>query len=277
MTTALDLVDEHVASDRLRRVDDRSPLRRAVSALFTFAVLGVAAYLWPATLGGVTRLVIVTGDSMSPTYHYGDVVVTRDRGEPVVGDAVVFEVPDGPAEGLLVIHRVLTIDTSGTITTQGDNRDTPDQWPLERDDVVGEPVAHIPKAGLIVWTLQSPFAMACIGLLAAALILWPRERVDDDDEIEEIDPGDDVLEPSPVMPLVDHEMWRLEPPPAIISSASLLVAGNDELRRRRRRIGERPTPIVEVFPASLFDLGAPADPDLVAEAEAWLDEQLAGV
>lgn len=258
------------------RSDERSVPRRMLSVLVTIVVLVFAIYLWPARLGGSTRLVIVSGDSMQPTYDLGDLVVSRDSGTIDLGDVVVFEVPTGPAEHMLVIHRVLEIDDDGTITTQGDNRATPDRWPLDRDDVVGEPVAHIPKAGLIVWMLRTPFVLACIAVLILALLLWPRDPKTDDvetDRDDDLDRPEPSAEPTvlPRRPLVEHEMWRLETPPAIVSAASPLAVDGDEQRRRLRRIGDGEREGSQYF----FDLGAPIDPVVMAEAEAWVDEQLA--
>lgn len=261
--------------------DRRRPMRRALSWLFTIAIVAIMIYAWPARLGGLTRLVIVTGDSMEPTYDYGDLVVARGGGVPAVGDTVVFAVPDGPAEGLLVIHRVLSIDPDGTITTQGDNRDTPDQWPLASDDVVGEPVAHVPKAGLLVWMVRSPFVLACIVVLVVALLMWPRSRPDDDGELDDgeldaDDPvaltgaGDDRFE----RPAFGHELWRLEAPSALTSSASVLTADRVAQRLRPRRIGDADG-VELVLAPHVWDLGAPIDETIMAEAEAWVDEQLA--
>lgn len=259
--------------------DQRSTAQRVFAGMFTIAIVVAAVYFWPARLGGLTRLVIVSGDSMEPTYDLGDLVVARDGDEPDVGDTVVFEVPTGPAEGLLVIHRVLTIDADGTITTQGDNRDTPDQWALVDDDVVGEPIAHVPKAGLLVWMVRSPFVLACLVVLIASLLMWPRGVLDDDDEDVDDDEAD-VSEPVRRLAALESqlavglEMWRLEPPPLVTSAASLLVADRDDLRGRRSVIG-RAEPAERLDVRQHFDFGAPIDPSVMAEAEAWVDEQLA--
>ena len=61
----------------------------------TVVVLLLVVYLWPAQLGGSARIIVVAGDSMEPTYSFGDAVVVRDRDVTDVGDVVVFEVPEG--------------------------------------------------------------------------------------------------------------------------------------------------------------------------------------
>ena len=112
----------------------RPPVRSVLSWTLTAAVIAAVAFLWPATLGGSTRLIVVSGHSMEPTYDYGDIVVARDSGDARVGDVVVFAVPEGVGEGILVIHRVIEIDDAGFLVTQGDNRDRPDEWQLTQDD-----------------------------------------------------------------------------------------------------------------------------------------------
>ena len=167
----------HVTSAR-----ERLSVRSILSWMFTVAVLAGVVYLWPATLGGSTRLIVVSGHSMEPTYDFGDIVVARGSGDAAVGDVVVFAVPDGVGEGILVIHRVIDIDDAGFVVTQGDNRDQPDEWQLTQDDIVGTPLAHLPKLGYVVWYLRQWWVIAVLAGLLTILLLWPSTTVLDDDE-----------------------------------------------------------------------------------------------
>jgi signal peptidase len=211
--------------------------RRFLSLLFTVAVVAGTVYLWPARFGGATRLVIVSGSSMEPGYELGDVVVARSAGTSSVGDVVVFEVPDGEAEGMLVIHRIVGLDADGAFVTQGDNRDTPDQWQLTDDDVVGEPLLHVPKAGLVIAYLRQWWVVAIVLGLLAMFLLWPTN--DRDDEVEGADASDDVGDGEPATTdLVPATAW---------------------------------------LPAEALPPDREIDPSIMAEAEAWLDAQLSEI
>lgn len=154
-------------------------LRRLASAVSTLVVIAALVAFWPAHLGGSTRTVIVSGTSMEPTYSLGDMVVVRSNDTFGIGDVVVFAVPEGAGRGMLVIHRVVDIDADGRYLTQGDNRDTVDQWPLAADDVVGTPILHVPLAGRFAMALGR-WPVTAVGLGAMmTLMLWPRRRADD--------------------------------------------------------------------------------------------------
>lgn len=244
--------------------------------MITLAIVGLSLYLWPARFGGSTRLVIVSGESMEPTYDLGDLVVARDGTQPDVGDVVVFAVPEGEAEGMLVIHRVLDVDSDGFFVTQGDNRDTPDQWKLTGDDIVGEPLLHIPKGALAIRFLQQWWVLMILVSLLVVVVLWPSDDDDDDrtDDHQDVDP--DRTTPIPV--LADAELLELP-------------AGTDAIRPfRPTRTADPNVQTLADLDRSLallgLDVGSwsivdehrvdPSDRRAMAEAEAWVDEQLAG-
>lgn len=240
--------------------EDAGPLwRRTLSLVFTVAVVAFVVYLWPAMLGGSTRLVIVSGHSMEPTYELRDIVVVRDSEDTRIGDVVVFEIPEGEAESMLVIHRVLELDDEGFFITQGDNRTTPDQWQLTEDDIVGKPLAHIPKGGLALGIIQNTWVIALLVGLVALCLLWP----DQDDDLDELDEEETVAAKSTeATDALDREaIWAL-----IESPASSVV---DEPAAPARAMLDE---IDETWPDD--ELGKRIDADVMAEAMAWLDEQL---
>lgn len=112
------------------------------------AVGGWFAFFCPTQLGGPAGYIFVTGTSMKPTYHTGDLVVTHRHSEYHPGDIIAYRVPKGDSgEGHLVIHRVIGGDGKDGYTTQGDNRETADPWHPVNGDVVGEAWVHVPGAG----------------------------------------------------------------------------------------------------------------------------------
>ena len=93
---------------------------------------------------------IVSGGSMEPALHGGDIVVYRRSAEGVgVGDLVVFSRPEWSGG---VVHRVVAISADGSLVTRGDANPTRDRDPVTRDRVKGIAVAVVPsgKAAALV-------------------------------------------------------------------------------------------------------------------------------
>jgi len=246
--------DRSESATALEGTERRSLTRRVLSALVTLLIVGLAVYLWPARFGGSTRLVIVSGQSMEPTYDLGDIVIARDGTDYGVGDIVVFAVPEGEAKGLLVIHRIVGVDDNGNFATQGDNRESPDQWLLTKDDIVGTPLVHIPKGGLLVRAVQQWYVLAVILGLLAIVLVWPRSSEEDDnDDEDELDPA-----------LLDVEV----PFDAQLVRALVPVEIAEPL----------PPRLVAAEVPTTWRVGEWSDseiPDTVmAEAEAWLEQEL---
>jgi signal peptidase len=129
-------------------------------------VAGIAGLLWPSSLGGRLDYVMVSGHSMEPGLHTGDLVLTRRTDDYVVGDTIAFRVPEGEVgEGAVVIHRIIGGTPKGWIT-QGDNRTAPDTWRPTNADVVGERWVMVPRLGVVFARLRNPLPL---GILAALI------------------------------------------------------------------------------------------------------------
>lgn len=215
--------------------------RRVVSAVFTVAIIAAVVYLWPARLGGGTNMVVVRGTSMEPEYHLNDVVISREADNYEVGDIVLFSIPEGVGEGMLVIHRLVGQRDDGSWITQGDNRDVPDEFELYDEDLRGKPVFVAPRAGrLIVWANNVYVLSTTIGLLVI-LLLWPKK-------------------PDPEL-VVEAE------PPAEL--------GELETREPERMSEAVRELVVAVQLAAERDAAERVASDVAAEAEAWLADELA--
>jgi signal peptidase I len=133
----------------------------------------------PAALGGPAAYVIVSGSSMEPNLHTGDLVVLRERAAYGVGDVVTYPVPDGsPGAGNLVIHRITGGSAQSGFTTQGDNRDVVDDWHPTAADVVGRQWFIVPRLGGVLSRLRSPATLAALaggGTVVVLLLRKPRE------------------------------------------------------------------------------------------------------
>ncbi|CAN5618009.1 hypothetical protein BH23ACT3_BH23ACT3_01880 [soil metagenome] len=149
-------------------------MKRVVSAGITLAIVVLIIVLWPVRFGGATQWVVVSGTSMEPAYDLGDLVMARSVSRSTVCDVVVFAVPDGVGAGNLVIHRIVDVRPDGTFVVQGDNRDTPDEWSVGQEHVVGHPIFALPGVGSLVTGSLSGSLLAPLLGLAATIALWPR-------------------------------------------------------------------------------------------------------
>jgi signal peptidase len=117
------------------------------------------------TLGGPVDYVIVSGQSMEPTYYAGDLILMRKASQYEEGDIVQYTVPDGePAAGTRVIHRIVGKDEAGYIT-RGDNNNGVDIWRPTGDDIAGQEWIRIPNAGTYFLWLRTPFILASLAAL----------------------------------------------------------------------------------------------------------------
>jgi len=158
-------------------------LRRWIGAVgprrgLGWLALAVVAMAWwftlaPSSIGGPASYIIVVGTSMEPGLSSGDLVVTRAQRTYGTGDVLAFAVDGGQ-----VIHRALTQDATGSWTTQGDNRATPDGWQVADDAILGAQWFTVegfaaPSSIVRLWW----FAPATAALTAFLLLLpSPRRR-----------------------------------------------------------------------------------------------------
>jgi len=131
-------------------------------------------YFRPLALGGPATYIIVSGVSMEPTFHSGDLVILHRQAEYQIGDVVAYTVKGAGN----VIHRIVGGDRNGYIT-RGDNKNGADPWTPAAEQVLGRQFLHLPKAGLVILQLRQPHYLAALVLLAG-LSVWeddhPRSR-----------------------------------------------------------------------------------------------------
>jgi signal peptidase len=144
------------------------------------ALIAVWALLFrPQFLGGPAAYVMVSGMSMEPTLHTGDLVIAHRRDHYAVGDAVVYRVPKGEAgAGAMIIHRIVGGSAASGWVVQGDNKDIPDLWRPKGGDLVGSAWVRVPGAGRLLAYATSPLWLATISTLLAFLIGLPGAAVE---------------------------------------------------------------------------------------------------
>jgi len=221
-------------SDVLNDRDEWDPTHRTSRRLITVAktlisiasyglIFGILILVWPQKLHGPFGLVIVSGTSMLPTLHTGDVVVLRAKPTYDVGDIVVYRVN---VEGgvFRIVHRVVARESEGLLITQGDNRPNIDPFRPKTSDVDGRVVTFIPKVGQVM-TVMADWRVS--GGLAAVVVflalLFPSKGDEQDEDV------DDGLDSD------DGEDAELAPGVAAVGGVGLLDSRAARRRSRRGR------------------------------------------
>ncbi|TAK81166.1 MAG: signal peptidase I [Dehalococcoidia bacterium] len=140
---------------------------RWASVLFGLIVPGVFALLLVLHLRAPFSAFIVSGNSMEPDIHTGDLALVRaQRDGYAVGDAVAYRHRDlGP-----VLHRIVG-ETSEGFVLQGDNREGPDAYAVPAKDVLGVLLVRIPAVGKALEGAGGGRALAGLATIGVAASL----------------------------------------------------------------------------------------------------------
>ena len=150
-----------------------------------------AQFLRPQSLGGNAGYVLVSGQSMEPRYHTGDLVLVEKHASYHAGELIAYRVPKGdPMAGAQVIHRIIGGNAQSGFIVQGDNRTAPDVWRPKSGDIVGAKALRIPNAVLILQFLRSPILLA----LLAACFVFVRVLVPGDSEVKVVEQDEEEEE-----------------------------------------------------------------------------------
>ena len=192
-----------------RPTRSRAPWHRIASiALFAAIVAFWVIALRPTWLGGSASVLTVRGQSMEPTYSYGDIIIAHRHGTYGIGDIVAFAVPEGNiGAGTVVIHRIIGGDATTGFITQGDNNPDVDEWHPVPADILGSATWRIPMVGRLLSVLRTvPGIAAVAGVLAALLVVLgigspqPRRRRRPKTGDRADDPAPIAETPAPPMP-----------------------------------------------------------------------------
>lgn len=137
--------------------------RRQNPVIAALALVAVAA-LWllfaPTPVGGQATYVIISGISMEPGMHRGDLAILRRAEAYAVGDVVTYRHPTiGP-----IIHRIIGRDGERFVF-QGDNNDFVDSYRPRADELIGRLWVHLPRAGLALQFLRQPPIFAALAAI----------------------------------------------------------------------------------------------------------------
>jgi signal peptidase len=150
-----------------------------IAAQLAFAAV-LLWFCWPQSLGGRAGWVMVSGTSMLPRLHTGDLVLVERRSSYHVGEVVAYRVPKGQVgAGYVVIHRIVGGNGKTGWTMKGDNRTAPDLWYPTNQDIIGSKALRIPDAWFVLRVLHMPILLA---LLAGVAVFFLIALAGDGDE-----------------------------------------------------------------------------------------------
>jgi signal peptidase I len=188
------------------------PLPRRVGNLTLFGGFVGRTWLW--FLGGclvVTLLPLLFGwrpyvvesGSMAPRIKVGDVILAAPEHNPqkLLGRVTVFHDPDPDRIGSIKSHRVVAINSDGTLTTKGDANQSVDSVHVKLSGVIGLGRLLVRYVGLpLIWVQKGEwikFALLIASIWFAALLVM-RDRDDESAPPEESGPdagGAEVRDP----------------------------------------------------------------------------------
>lgn len=151
----------------------RAVARLAAAAVSVAALSALAtATVWSVVplLAGWDASVVMSG-SMCPALAPGDLVLTAPIGDggPQVGQVVRFVAGDGR----VLVHRVQSVGTDGTLVTRGDANPSADAAPVPPDRVLALARLRVPWIGLpVLWWWDRRWAPLALTATLAALSVW---------------------------------------------------------------------------------------------------------
>ena len=136
---------------------------------------------------GYGGAIVLTG-SMQPELYEDDLVIVHKSEDYIVGDYVVYQ-----DKSMLVVHEVINTD-GYNYQTQGKANNGPDA-PITIEQIRGEVIFVIPKAGPVIRYIQSPkgllviFAAGFIGLELSYLFM----KIRNNDKIKQLEKEKRIL------------------------------------------------------------------------------------
>ena len=140
----------------------------AVTTIILVILMLIAAVIFVPKFFGLEPLIVLSG-SMEPTYPTGSLLYVKAIQQEDVKEEVpiTFHLSDGT----LVTHRVIEVTAEGNFRTQGDANEIADGGAVEYKNILGTPVAHIPKLGYLADKLSSTTGKIIYGSIVIAVII----------------------------------------------------------------------------------------------------------
>jgi signal peptidase I len=158
-----------------------------LTALLVAALTALWAAFGPVQMGGQAAYIIITGNSMEPDFHTGDLVITRQASVYATGDIVAYYNADLDN---FVFHRIVNRAADHFIL-KGDNNSWLDSYEPTYAEFLGKLWLHLPSLGNAVQWARLPLpATVLAGALAGLIMLTlfskdPKHRTGDGKSMKE--------------------------------------------------------------------------------------------
>ncbi len=136
--------------------------------VLSFALLiGIWLLFAPIQLGGQVTYVIISGNSMEPGFHLGDLAIIRQEEIYNVGDIVTYH---NAELGKFVIHRIIEL-TDDHFILKGDNNTWIDTYQPTQAEIIGKLWVFVPAMGKAVEWIRTPINMTLIITIMGGVLM----------------------------------------------------------------------------------------------------------
>jgi signal peptidase I len=118
-------------------------LDQALSVILAFVVIILVFLAYGSINNRFYRVVVVEGNSMSPTLWFGDLMVVTPPTQPIPVNSIVLM----NFGGSLVTHRLVGYDVDGRPITKGDANELVDNFATPKLQIMGIYRFHLPGVG----------------------------------------------------------------------------------------------------------------------------------
>lgn len=130
-------------------------------------LVGVWLVFAPVQLGGQATYVIVSGNSMEPGFHRGDLAIVRQEETYQVGDIITY---NNAELGKSVIHRIIGLAENHFIL-KGDNNSWIDTYQPTQAEIIGKLWIFVPAMGKTIEWMRTPLNMALIVAIMGGVLM----------------------------------------------------------------------------------------------------------
>ena len=115
---------------------------------------------------------IVQSGSMEPAIQTGSVVIIKPEKNYKIGDIITFGKATKFKEPVTHrIHDIKIVDGNPIYITKGDANNAPDQKEIQKREIIGKVLFHIPYLGYVVSFTKKPIGFMLIIVIPAAVII----------------------------------------------------------------------------------------------------------
>lgn len=158
-------------------------LNRLLKIISVIVLVILAINFWPASFGGDTEFILVSGQSMHPTILDGSLVITKHSPPYNVDDIVAFYSQESRIN---IVHRIIEVTDNGSFITQGDNNVKPDPGSYTYEDIFGEVVFATPYVGQMMELFREPMFLVFSAIVLVAIQMFQKNKKEKKEKMRRI-------------------------------------------------------------------------------------------